>query len=118
DEVEKVCTHVAIIQKGVLKTVGSVQDVLNATGSDKVVRVDIELSTDNLAALEAVLKEMPGVLEIHQNGSTLTIHAEDVSPGVVNKYCFEKGIVLNQLNLKRKTLEARFLEITGSQSDR
>ena len=26
DEVEKVCTHVAIIQKGVLKTVGPVSD--------------------------------------------------------------------------------------------
>src|SRR6185436_15307564 len=42
DEVEKVCTHVAIIQKGVLKTVGTVQDVLNASGADKVIRVDID----------------------------------------------------------------------------
>ena len=35
-----------------------------------------------------------------------------------NKYCFEKGIILNRLNLKVKSLETRFLEITGNQSDR
>ena len=56
DEVEKVCTHVAIIQKGVLKTVGSVQEVMNATPADKVVRVDIELSADNLAGIGKFIK--------------------------------------------------------------
>ncbi|MFI5128381.1 MAG: ABC transporter ATP-binding protein [Chitinophagales bacterium] len=119
DEVEKVCTHVAIIQKGVLKTVGSVQEVMNATSADKVVRVDIELSADNLAGLENLLRQMPGILAINNNGTALTIHAEEtVTPTGINSYCFEKGIVLNQLNLKRKSLETRFLEITGTQSDR
>jgi len=119
DEVEKICTHVAIIQKGDLRTVGTVQDVLNATPSDKVVRVDIELGADNMAGLEQTLKEMPGILEISNNGNGLTVHAEEyVTTASVNKHCFEKGIVLNQLNLKRKSLETRFLEITGTQSDR
>ena len=119
DEVEKVCTHVAIIQKGVLKAVGSVQEVMNASGADKVIRVDIDLGADNLAALENILKQMPGVLEIHNTGAGLTIHGEEyVTTASVNKFCFEKGIVLTQLNLKRKSLEARFLEITGTQSDR
>ena len=119
DEVEKVCTHVAIIQKGDLKTVGTVQDVLNASPTDKVVRVDIELNADNLAGLEQALKGMDGILEVSSNGNGLLIHAEEfVTTTSVNKYCFEKGIVLNQLNLKRKSLETRFLEITGTQSDR
>ena len=119
DEVEKVCTHVAIIQKGVLKTVGSVYDVMNATPGDKVVRVDIELAADNLAALETLLKQMPGILEVSNNGTGLTIHGEEtITTTGINKYCFEKGIVLSQLNLKRKSLETRFLEITGNQSDR
>jgi ABC-2 type transport system ATP-binding protein len=119
DEVEKVCTHVAIIQKGVLKTVGSVHEVMNATPSNKVVRVDIELAADNLAALESILKQIPGILEVQNNGTGLTIHGEEtVTTAGINKYCFEKGIVLSQLNLKRKSLETRFLEITGNQSDR
>jgi ABC-type multidrug transport system ATPase subunit len=119
DEVEKVCTHVAIIQKGVLKTVGTVQEVMNATPSDKVVRVDIELSADNLAALEDLLRQTPGILEVNNNGTAITIHAEEtVTTTGINSHCFEKGIVLSQLNLKRKSLETRFLEITGTQSDR
>jgi lantibiotic transport system ATP-binding protein len=119
DEVEKVCTHVAIIQKGVLKTTGTVQEVMNASPGDKVVRVDIELAADNLAALESILKQIPGILEVQNNGTGLTIHGEEtVTTAGINKYCFEKGIVLSQLNLKRKSLETRFLEITGNQSDR
>jgi ABC-2 type transport system ATP-binding protein len=119
DEVEKVCTHVAIIQKGVLKTVGSVQEVMNASPADKVVRVEIELVADNLAALESILKQIPGILEVQNSGTGLTIHAEEtITTAGINKYCFEKGIILSQLNLKRKSLETRFLEITGTQSDR
>lgn len=119
DEVEKVCTHVAIIQKGVLKTVGTVQDVLNATPSDKILTVDIELAADNMTGLAEVLKQMPGILEMHRNETGLLIHGDEtISTSGINKYCFEKGIILTQLNLKRKSLETRFLEITGKQSDR
>lgn len=119
DEVEKVCTHVAIIQKGVLKTVGTVHDVLNATSTDKVATVDIELSADDLAVLEEVLKFMPGIFTVHSNGMGLSLEGDEtITTASVNKYCFEKGIVLSHLNLKRKSLETRFLEITGGKSDR
>jgi ABC-type multidrug transport system ATPase subunit len=119
DEVEKVCTHVAIIQKGELKTVGTVQDVLNTTPADKVATIDIEVAADNMIALETALKQMPGILNTHRIDGGLLIQGEEsISTGSVNKYCFEKGILLTQLNFKRKSLETRFLEITGKQSDR
>ncbi|MBK7292195.1 MAG: ABC transporter ATP-binding protein [Chitinophagaceae bacterium] len=120
DEVEKVCTHVAIIQKGVLKTVGTVQEVLNAAPTDnKVVTLEIEVSADNIAGLEEVLQQLPGILSVTNTGSSLIIEsAETLSSSSINKYCFEKGIVLSQLALKKKTLEKRFLEITGDKSDR
>ncbi|MBP9104839.1 MAG: ABC transporter ATP-binding protein [Chitinophagaceae bacterium] len=120
DEVEKVCTHVAIIQKGVLKTVGTVQEVLNAAPTDnKVATLEIEVSADNIAGLEEVLQQLPGILSVSNTGSSLIIEsAETLSSSSINKYCFEKGIVLSQLALKKKTLEKRFLEITGDKSDR
>jgi len=119
DEVEKVCTHVAIIQKGILKTVGTVQEVLNAAPTDKVATLEIEVSADNITALEDLLKQLPGVLSVTNTGSALTIESsETLSSSSINKYCFEKGIVLSQLTLKRKSLEKRFLEITGGKSDR
>ena len=119
DEVEKVCTHVAIIQKGILKTVGTVQEILNAAPTDKVATLEIEVSADNITALEDLLKQLPGVLSVTNIGSALTIESsETLSSSSINKYCFEKGIVLSQLTLKKKSLEKRFLEITGGKSDR
>jgi ABC-2 type transport system ATP-binding protein len=119
DEVEKVCTHVAIIQKGVLKTVGTVQEVLNATASGKVAVVEIELSADTIETLEEILQQMPGITEVHKTERGFTLEGDErLTTTAVNKHCFERGVVLNHLNLKRKSLEKRFLEITGGKSDR
>lgn len=120
DEVEKVCTHVAIIQKGVLKTVGSVKDVMNvSSGSSTEATVIIEISSGDLTALQNVVKQINGILEIitDENGLQLTC-PENMSAADVNRFCFEKGIVLNKLNVKRKSLETRFLEITGTKSEK
>ncbi len=119
DEVEKVCTHVAIIQKGVLKTVGSVSEVMAHTGGDTATAVLIELSADNNDALKKILQQMNGVQDIISVDQYLQVTCtENISAAQVNKFCFDNGIVLNRLNEKRKSLETRFLEITGKQSDR
>jgi lantibiotic transport system ATP-binding protein len=121
DEVEKVCTHVAIIQKGVLKTTGTVSEVLSgASSSGKAdTTIIVEVAADNMGTLENVLKQMPGILAVTIVDNTLQLHCNDsVTTTGINAYCFEKGITLGLLNLKRKNLEARFLEITGNQSDR
>jgi ABC-type multidrug transport system ATPase subunit len=120
DEVEKVCTHVAIIQKGDLKTVGTVRDVMNTSGSTATANaVLIELSADNNEALKSILQQMNGMGEIITIENYLQINGGGhISAAAVNKFCFENGIVLNRLNEKQKTLETRFLEITGTKSDR
>ncbi len=119
DEVEKVCTHVAIIQKGVLKTVGSVKEVMNTSGSDNLTTVIIELSAGDNKQLKNILGQMNGVTEIMSVDNYLQIScSETVNAAAINKFCFENGIVLDKLNEKRKSLETRFLEITGKQSDR
>lgn len=119
DEVEKVCTHVAIIQKGVLKTVGSVHDVLNTSVSHAQHTILIELAAADNVKLKTILQQMSGVESITSTENELEIVcAGTLSAEQVNKYCFEQGVVLNKLNVKRKSLETRFLEITGKQSDR
>ncbi|MBL0182557.1 MAG: ABC transporter ATP-binding protein [Chitinophagaceae bacterium] len=119
DEVEKVCTHVAIIQKGVLKTVGSVAELMNTGGVDTVTNVLIEISAADKNAVKNILQQYDGVLSITETENDLQlICAESVTGEAINRMCFEKGIVLNKLNVKRKSLETRFLEITGKQSDK
>ena len=119
DEVEKVCTHVAIIQKGVLKTVGSVSEVMDMGTSAVATKLLIELSAADNVQLKNILQQMNGIDSVTIEENELqVICGEAVTPEKINKFCFEKGVVLNKLNLKRKSLETRFLEITGKQSDR
>ncbi|MGC4100069.1 ABC transporter ATP-binding protein [Ferruginibacter sp.] len=120
DEVEKVCSHVAIIQKGVLKTVGSVKEIMTGSAStDTASTVLIEVSADNNDSLANILRQMSGVQDVHLSEDYLqVICSETITAAQVNKFCFDNGIVLKRLNEKRKSLETRFLEITGKQSDR
>ena len=119
DEVEKVCTHVAIIQKGVLKSVGSVAALMNSTTVDEEVNISIEVSAADNNTLKNILEQMNDVVSVSAVDNDLhLICTEKVTGEILNKFCFDKGIVLNKLNVKRKTLETRFLEITGKQSDK
>jgi ABC-2 type transport system ATP-binding protein len=116
DEVEKVCSHVAIIKKGVLKTVGTVAEVLSATTNKSV---SIEIASEDLSLLQQVTKTIPGVLEVYAYEQYLQLLCDaSLTAQQVNQYCFEKGVVLNQLNVKRKSLETTFLELTGTVSER
>ncbi len=116
DEVERVCTHVAIIQKGVLKTVGSVDEVLAVNTANKLI---IEISSEDNVLLKSTLEQLSGVQKIVERENDLLLTCDDtLSATRVNQYCFTKGIVLSKVNVKRISLESRFLEITGTQSDR
>jgi lantibiotic transport system ATP-binding protein len=117
DEVEKVCTHVAILQKGVLKTVGSVNELLNTTAKSN--SLVIELSAADNEALKNALQQLNHIGSITVSENDLrVVCSEEMTGEFINRFCFEKGIVLNKLNIKQKSLETRFLEITGKQSDK
>lgn len=117
DEVEKVCTHVAIIQKGVLKKTGSVKEIL-AGSTNATATIIVELSAPNLDELKAVMESFPGVTSIRQlrNELMLTCSVE-INGTAINQHCFQHGITLEKLSVKKTSLEDKFLEITGTKSD-
>jgi ABC-2 type transport system ATP-binding protein len=107
DEVEKVCTHVAVLMKGTLITHGHVDEIL--------VNEDIvELGARDSEELLNVLQNFPGSTSVHKNGLFVeaTFPSGDAQLDRINKYCFEKGITLNHLRVRRKSLEAKFFELT------
>jgi lantibiotic transport system ATP-binding protein len=115
DEVEKVCSHVAILQKGVLKTSGNVSNILSPDIQDNEILV--ELASDNLQQLLDVLAKLSGLKNIAISGHCVQAYCDsDLQPATINHYCFNNGIVLSQLSVKRKNLETRFLEITGEKT--
>ena len=108
DEVEKVCTHVAIIKNGNLLTAGSVDEVLV---TDEI----IEVSSDNLTALENVLQQMGGFASLKKQNNVLQLFYSNgnANAAAINQYCFQNNIALNHLQLKKKSLETKFLELTN-----
>ena len=109
DEVEKVCTHAAILQTGILLTTGAVEEIL--TDDDAV-----ELSASNLAALGDLLKQLGQHVTINNELNTvqITLPKGTARLDEINEFCFKNGIILNHLTLKKKRLEARFFELTNN----
>lgn len=107
DEIEKVCTHVAVLQKGKLLASGSVGEVL--AGEDV-----IEVGADNFEKLEAAAKANSNLKVLRKNGfGRLELSTgRQISPAELNEYFYKQGIVVSHLALRKKSLEARFLELT------
>jgi ABC-type multidrug transport system ATPase subunit len=109
DEVEKVCTHVAILRKGELITSGDVNEILS--NEDMV-----EVGSKSGDQLMDIIKDMPYQTRISKDGGTIKIFfpVNTADLEFINNYCFTKGVILNHLLLKKKSLEARFFELTNN----
>ncbi len=107
DEVEKVCNHVAIIKFGELLAAGPVSEIL----SNEPI---IEVSSEYLHELKNELSKVQFVTSIREEGPLLELTMEEeTTASELNQYLFERGIVLNHLNVRKKSLEAEFLERTS-----
>lgn len=109
DEVEKVCTHVAILKNGQLITSGKVSEILS--NEDMV-----EVSAADNSKLYELLNAMPGVTRLTNEKSVIKLFfpVDTTKMSEINNYCFNNGVVLNHLVLKKKSLEARFFELTNN----
>jgi len=109
DEVEKVCTHVAILRKGELIASGNVNEILS--NEDMV-----EVGAKDESRLMELLRDMPKISRVAKEGGMVKIFFPVGTADLesVNNYCFSKGIILNHLLLKKKSLEARFFELTNN----
>jgi len=108
DEVEKVCTHVAIMKRGTLLTAGQVDEVL---ANEDIV----EVSSSDPGQLHALLSNFQGATHSKQDGKTVQLYFPLGTSKLeeINRFCFEKGIILNQLSVKKKSLETKFFELTN-----
>ena len=105
DEIEKVCTHVAILKLGNLIIEGSVGEVLNDEDT-------IEINASNREKLIDVLKKFDGIKSIKlEKNIQLTLHTNQ-NIEQLNQYCFEHGIILNHIIQRKRSLESKFMEIT------
>ena len=109
DEVEKVCTHVAILKKGNLLVNGNVNEVL---ANEDIV----EVNASDKQTLIQILNNMSGYTKLveEQNAIQLFYPQGTAQLDTINEYCFNNGVTLNMLTQKKKSLEAKFFELTNN----
>lgn len=108
DEVEKVCSHVVVLRKGVKLYSGRVDEMISSHGF-------FELKCNNQQALLDFLKNHDkfGRVKIEDNLITAFLN-EPLSSEDFNKQLFEKGIILTHLVQRKESLEEQFLQLTDN----
>ncbi len=107
DEVEKICSHVAIIKNGKLLATGPVGAILNDD-------VTLELNSGDKIALTHALHEMSTVSAISdkEHWVECLLDEDQMSVEELNRSLFERGIILTRLVARKRRLEEEFLAIT------
>ena len=111
DEVEKVCSHVIVIRKGIKLYSGRVDEMTVSIGF-------FELKVEsNEEKLIATLKGHPAIGKINKNQETIitTLNSE-ISSTELNEFLFKKGIILSHLVKRKPSLEEQFLDLTNKNS--
>lgn len=109
DEVEKVCTHVAVLKLGTVLTQGTVDEVL----ADEDL---LELTSADMEKMAALLIDFPGVQSVEKSGSMLLLKGPkgSLDAAAINTLCFNHGVTLQHIALRKKRLETRFFELTNN----
>lgn len=104
-EVEKVCSHVAVLKGGELLATGRVDQLL---GGDQVFLI----SAPDIRRLEEPLIRAGMLKSAEMKGDDLLITCDpSTSPAELNKFAFDNGIVLSKILPVKKSLESQFLEL-------
>ncbi|MDR0421212.1 MAG: ABC transporter ATP-binding protein [Prevotellaceae bacterium] len=111
DEVEKVCSHVVVLNKGKSIYCGTVENMSNELGY-------FELGTSNIDELVNVLETMPYFEKIiRQNKFVSAMLKTDLDAEELNRILVNSGIFLNHLVKRRNNLEQQFLNLIKNEAD-
>ena len=107
DEVQKVCTHVMIMQKGNKLASGRVDEIL----TEKRL---LEVKAADMVLLKSKLETMEMVSDFREERDKLLVEIKaEIQVDEFNKALMSEGVALTHLMAKEKSLEKFFLEITS-----
>jgi len=106
DEVEKICSHVAIIKKGNLLATGSVGSILSSDTT-------VEIGSSDLSLLRNTLSNITAIKSVVEHAKFLECSiGDDTEFENIVKSCISAGIVPTHVVKRKRKLEEEFLEIT------
>lgn len=109
DEVEKVCSHVIVLQNGNKLYDGKVDEIFFSHGYFEV------KSNTNLEKMRTVLSNLESISKVDFENEHFFIYLnKEISGDVLNQYLFQNQIVVSHLLRKKPSLEEQFLKITNN----
>mgnify|MGYP000392113953 CR=1 FL=1 len=109
DEVEKVCSHVVVIRKGVKLYSGRVDEM---TASNGLFELKVANDEDKLLS---ILEEHSAIDKVTKDHETIIATLNNaISAAEINEYLFKKGIILSHLVRRKPSLEQQFLDLTNN----
>jgi ABC-2 type transport system ATP-binding protein len=106
DEVERVCSHVLVLRKGVILYSGTVDGMSANEGF-------FELQADDTTRMIEVLRIHPAVESIKQEEGKVFVYLKSALEAAdLNKFLFDNTVNLSHLVKRKHSLEEQFLELT------
>lgn len=107
DEIQKTCSHVAILRKGELLKSGRIGDLMQMPASFRIMASD-------LSKVETLLKDSGLVEQMKIQAPYIVLHcASNITGAQINQYLAEKGIYISHIELQKASLEEEFLNIVN-----
>jgi ABC-type multidrug transport system ATPase subunit len=116
-EVQQVCTHVTIINKGVAIASGTLKQISAKVGGPLAIEAEVDKLSE---AVIKKVKELPFVTNVVKDGKKLSVEVktrDDVRSQVSQAITAAGGIVIS-MNLKGESLEDIFMNLLGKSEKR
>ena len=110
DEVEKVCSHVVVIRKGIKLYSGRVDEM---TASKGLFELKVE---ENPTQLLELLEDHPSIASVKEEDDTfIATLSKEMSATEMNTFLFQNKVTLSHLIKRKPSLEQQFLQLTSKQ---
>lgn len=107
DEIQKICTHCAILKNGQLLQVSTIDDLIG----NQDVRL-IRVGAEHMSKLKTLISAQEEFTIYKEEESTVILRCKrEITAEKMNQFFFENGIILNRLEVFNESLENQFLEI-------
>jgi ABC-type multidrug transport system ATPase subunit len=105
-EVERTCTHVAVLKQGQILRQASVKEI---TAGGAIA----ELRGGPAARLREVVAQFPAARSVRIEHDAVVAEVEQEDLAALNQFVAERGVWLSHLALRQRSLEDVFMELTG-----
>jgi ABC-2 type transport system ATP-binding protein len=106
NEIERTCTHVAVLKKGRILQSGSLVELMSPHPVALVRAPDV-------IALHSLLAGYPGAISVSLSDGGVLVELHETDTATLNRWLAERNVFASHLALKKQTLEEVFMDLTS-----